>query len=108
MVVEYRERVAASLAQGKVALEVHLPQFTGFLVLEALPHLMLDTLLIADTLMAVKDSSDRGRRRQTLMAPVLKLSSDLTSSPGGMSVSDPQDGLLHLLMPCAKANDAGE
>ena len=88
---------AAAAAHRKVALEVHLPQVVGLIVLEALVGFVLGTLGRVDESVSSQDGRDRALGRHALVASILKHPGQHVTSLGGMLSAQVHDELLNLL-----------
>ncbi len=76
-------------AMAKWALEIHLPQLVGLLLLEAAIGLVGFALLRRDASTALEDLRCGASRRQVLIAFVLQIPYQLPASPGKGAASAP-------------------
>ena len=96
VIVEHGQRVTAlARLHGEVALEVHLPEGIGRVVLEPLPGLALGGLLGVDLPVAPQDLRDRTGRGEPDVTQVEQASAQLAATPGRMLSSQGQNRLLH-------------
>ena len=92
-VVEDGEGVAADVAGGEVALEVHLPQVVRGVVLEA-DEGVRRTLGRGEASVAAQDAGDGAGGGEGRDALVLQRAADRAAAPRGVCVALAQDGLL--------------
>src|SRR5688572_5134987 len=98
MIVQHRQGMARRAAHGEVALEIHLPQRIGRLVLETLPGHVLVRLSRVDASMAQQDRLHRARRRQLSPAQMLEPPAQLTRAPCRVRIAQLQDRPLYRIL----------
>jgi hypothetical protein len=98
MVIKNRQRItAASLLHREISFEIHLPETIRRFMHESLPGLMLRRFFGVESSMPPEDLRDRTWTRYRGKPSILKNSSDLASTPGGIFIPNSQYHLFELI-----------
>lgn len=94
MVVQHRQRMAATAREREMTLEVHLPQRVRYRPLKPPGPLARRTRRRIDPPITAQDLGDGARARDPLVPKIAQTPRDLAAAPGGMLIAQPHDQTL--------------
>src|SRR5688500_12606057 len=98
MIIQHRQGMARRASHCEVALEIHLPQNIGRLVLETLPGGVLARFSRVKTPMAREDRLHRAWCRQASPTQILEPLAQLTRAPRRVRIAQLQDRPLYRIL----------